>query len=155
MKFTALYQNVRRLGYLLRNIFAVKYFTLLIHIQYLKKSETKGAGAALGHIFNRRKIFNCLSFLTPSIPNSLGYYFIFRAILENFSHQKTQQGHIVEVGGKVRSCCLINSTSGLCEDSSSTCMKLIIDHITSTTACFLSIRPLLLNPEGPTDLQQG
>lgn len=91
----------------------------------------------------------------PLYPIHWGYYLIFRAILENFSHHKTQKGHIVEVGGKVRSCCLINSRSGLCEDSSSTCMKLIIDQITSTTASFPSITPLLLNPEGPTDLRQG
>lgn len=64
----------------------------------------------------------------------------------------TQQ---VIVGLKVKlEAGVYNSRSGFNEDSSSTCMELTA-QIASITASFLSIRSLLLNPEGPTDLWQG
>lgn len=64
----------------------------------------------------------------------------------------TQQ---VIVGLKVKlEAGVYNSRSGLNEDSSSTCMELTA-QIASITASFLSIRSLLLNPEGPTEGRCG
>lgn len=77
-------------------------------------SDTKGAGTALGHIFllRRRKIFNSLSSLTPSSPNSGGLLFEFRGNLGNVSHHVTPQGHILGGGHELRGYCLMSRRFG-------------------------------------------
>lgn len=55
-----------------------------------KNSETKDAGAALGHVFllTRKKTSNGPSSVTPSSPNSLGYHLEFKAYLGHSSHHR-------------------------------------------------------------------
>lgn len=73
-------------------------FILLVHIQYLKNANTRGAGAALGHVSLKQEKDLQQPFLldSPPPPIQLGPYLEFRANLGNFSGHVTQQGHILK-----------------------------------------------------------